>query len=332
MIENLPFWTDFMNTPNREISLLSDWEVKLDAIATAALKENVGCLTGVPSWMLVLLNHCLKKTGKNNVHEIWPDLEVFFHGGISFTPYKENYEAIAGKPMHYYEIYNASEGFFAIQDQIDNKDLLLLLDTGIFYEFIPIEGNALETRNAVPLQEIVPGKNYAMVITTNGGLWRYMIGDTVRFKSVNPYRLVVSGRTKHFINAFGEEVIIENAQEALQAASEATGASIKEYTAAPIYMQGNEKGAHEWIIEFEKHPEDLEKFTEVLDLKLQKVNSDYEAKRYNNMTLNMPKVHAARENLFYDWMKERGKLGGQNKVPRLCNTREYVDPLLKLND
>lgn len=331
MIENLPFWTNFMNTPNREISLMSDWDLKLDAIAKAAIKENVGCLTGVPSWMLVLLNYCLKKTGKTNLHEIWPDLEVFFHGGISFTPYKDNYDAIAGKPMRYYEIYNASEGFFAIQDQPEIKDLLLLLNIGIFYEFIPIDGKALDARKAIPLQEVVSGKNYALVISTNGGLWRYMIGDTVRFKSVNPYRIIVSGRTKHFINAFGEEVIIENAQQALQAASAETGATIKEYTAAPIYMHDNEKGAHEWVIEFEKKPEDLEKFTEILDLNLQKINSDYEAKRYNNMTLKMPKIHMARENLFYDWMKERGKLGGQNKVPRLCNTREYLDSLLKLN-
>ncbi|MXV37410.1 hypothetical protein GO491_01770 [Flavobacteriaceae bacterium Ap0902] len=331
MIENLPFWTDFMNTPNREISLMSDWETKLDAITHATLKENVACLTGVPSWMLVLLNNCLKKTGKENLHEIWPNLEVFFHGGISFTPYKESYEAIAGKPMRFYEVYNASEGFFAFQDQAHTKDLLLLLDTGIFYEFIPLDGNNLDNRKAIPLQEVIPGKNYAMVISTNGGLWRYMIGDTVRFKSVNPYRIVVSGRTKHYINAFGEEIIIENAQKALKEASKATGATIKDYTAAPIYMQGNEKGAHEWVIEFEKKPDDLEKFTQILDAELQKINSDYEAKRYNNMTLNLPTVHTAREDLFYDWMKQRGKLGGQNKVPRLCNTREYLDPLLELN-
>lgn len=331
MIENLPFWTNFLNTPNREISLMSDWETKLDAIASSAIKENVGCLTGVPSWMLVLLNYCLEKTGKSNLHEIWPDLEVFFHGGISFSPYQENYDAIAGKPMQYYEIYNASEGFFAVQDQKDNKDLLLLLDTGIFYEFIPMEGNGLDQRDAVPLEDVELGKNYAVVLTTNGGLWRYMVGDTVRFVSVSPYRIVVSGRTKHYINAFGEEIIIENAQQALSAASTATGAIINEYTGAPIFMQGKEKGAHEWIIEFEKEPNDIQLFTETLDKKLQEINSDYEAKRYNNMTLNAPKVHIAKKNLFYEWMKERGKLGGQNKVPRLCNTREFINPLIKLN-
>ena len=331
MIENLPFWTDFMNTPNREISLMSDWETKLDAIANTVIKENVGCLTGVPSWMLVLLNYCLNKTGKQNLHEIWPDLEVFFHGGISFKPYQENYDGIAGKPLNYYEIYNASEGFFALQDQIETKNLLLLLDAGIFFEFIPMEGNALEQRKAIPLEDVKLGTNYAVVLSTNGGLWRYLVGDTVKFVSLNPYRIIVSGRTKHFINAFGEEIIIENAEQALKAAAEATGATISEFTGAPIFMQGKEKGAHEWVIEFDKKPENLQKFTEVFDLNLQKINSDYEAKRYNNMTLNPPLIHMARENLFYDWMKERGKLGGQNKVPRLCNTREYIEPLLKLN-
>ena len=331
MIDNLPFWTDFMNTPNREISLMSDWEVKLDAIASSVVKANVGCLTGVPSWMLVLLNYTLEKTGKSNLHEIWPDLEVFFHGGISFTPYKKNYDAIAGKPMQYYEIYNASEGFFALQDQKENKDLLLLLNAGIFFEFIPMEGNALEQRKAVPIEDVELGKNYAVVLTTNGGLWRYMVGDTVRFVSVEPYRVVVSGRTKHFINAFGEEIIIENAETALNEASNKTGATIKDFTGGPIFMQGTEKGAHEWIIEFEKAPNNMDLFVETFDKKLQEINSDYEAKRYNNMTLNAPVIHAARPDLFYDWMKERGKLGGQNKVPRLCNTREFIDPLLKLN-
>lgn len=331
MIQNLPFWTEFMNTPNKEISLLSDWEVKLDAIANAVLNENVGCLTGVPSWMLVLLNHCLSKSKANNLHEIWPELEVFFHGGISFKPYQNNYNAISGKEMRYYEIYNASEGFFALQDQTDNKDLLLLLDTGIFYEFIPMEGNSLDKRKAIPLEEVKVGKNYAMVITTNGGLWRYMIGDTVRFTSTMPYRVVVSGRTKHFINAFGEELIIENAEEALKKACEETNAHITEYTAAPIFMENNEKGSHEWIIQFDIKPNDFERFKIIFDKALQEQNSDYEAKRYNNMTLNPPTIHIARENLFYDWMKQRGKLGGQNKVPRLCNTREYIEDLLDLS-
>lgn len=331
MIDNLPFWTDYMNTPNKEISLLSDWDIKLNAIAQTAIKENVGSLTGVPSWMLVLLNHCLELTQKQNLHQIWPDLEVFFHGGISFTPYMENYKEISGKDLRYYEIYNASEGFFAFQDQPHKKDLLLMLNAGIFFEFIPMHGNALSQRKAVPLQEVKTGENYAVVITTNGGLWRYMIGDTVRFKSTKPYRIVVSGRTKHYINAFGEELIIENAEEALKHASQQTGAVIKEYTAAPVFMKNKEKGAHEWVIEFEKKPTDWALFQEMLDKKLQEINSDYEAKRYNNMTLNPPKVHLARPQLFHDWMRQRGKLGGQNKVPRLSNSREYIEPLLTLN-
>ncbi|MGQ1944178.1 GH3 auxin-responsive promoter family protein [Ornithobacterium rhinotracheale] len=331
MIDNLPFWADYMNTPNKEISLLSDWNVKLDAIAQAAIKDSVGSLTGVPSWMLVLLNHCLSLTGKEHLHEIWPDLEVFFHGGISFKPYLKNYEEICGKEMRYYEIYNASEGYFSMQDLPDSKDMLLMLNTGIFFEFIPMEEEALKARKAVPLQEVELNKNYAIVISTIGGLWRYMIGDTVKFKSINPYRIVVSGRTKHYINAFGEEIIIENAEEALDFASNETGAKIKEYTGAPIFMHDKEKGAHEWVIEFEREPNDFEQFKILFDQKLKEINSDYEAKRYNNMTLNFPSIHMGRKDLFYDWMESRGKLGGQNKVPRLCNDREYIDPLLRLN-
>ncbi|QAR31419.1 GH3 auxin-responsive promoter family protein [Ornithobacterium rhinotracheale] len=331
MIDNLPFWADYMNTPNKEISLLSDWNVKLDAIAQAAIKDSVGSLTGVPSWMLVLLNHCLSLTGKEHLHEIWPDLEVFFHGGISFKPYLKNYEEICGKEMRYYEIYNASEGYFSMQDLPDSKDMLLMLNTGIFFEFIPMEEEALKARKAVPLQEVELNKNYAIVISTIGGLWRYMIGDTVKFKSINPYRIVVSGRTKHYINAFGEEIIIENAEEALDFASSETGAKIKEYTGAPIFMHDKEKGAHEWVIEFEREPNDFEQFKILFDQKLKEINSDYEAKRYNNMTLNFPSIHMGRKDLFYDWMESRGKLGGQNKVPRLCNDREYIDPLLRLN-
>lgn len=332
MIDNLPFWTQFLNTPNKEISLLSDWNIKLDAIAQAAIKENVASLTGVPSWMLVLLNHCLKITNAAHLNEIWPDLEVFFHGGISFTPYLKNYQDICQKPMRYYEIYNASEGYFAMQDQPNSKDMLLMLNTGIFFEFIPMSGNALEERHAIPLEEVKLNENYAVVISSNGGLWRYLIGDTVKFKSLNPYRIIVSGRTKHYINAFGEEIIIENAEEALHHAATLTQAKIKEYTGAPIFMENQEKGAHEWMIEFEKKPDNIEHFARLFDEKLKTLNSDYEAKRYNNMTLAPPKINIARNNLFYDWMKQRGKLGGQNKVPRLCNTREYIDPLLKMND
>lgn len=331
MIDNLPFWTEFLNTPNREISLMSNWDEKLDAIANVVIKENVASLTGVPSWMLVLLNRCLEITGKEKLDDIWPDLEAFFHGGISFKPYVSNYKNLLGKELNYYEIYNASEGFFAFQDQKNSKDLLLLLNVGVFYEFIPLEGDALNKRLAIPIEEVVVGKNYAVVISTNGGLWRYMIGDTVKFVSKDPYRVVISGRTKHYINAFGEEVIIENVEEALREASEKTNATIHEYTGAPIYMVDKEKGGHEYIIEFNRKPEDLQKFKEIFDQKLKEINSDYEAKRFNNMTLNPPKIHIARTNLFYDWMKQRGKLGGQNKVPRLCNDRQYIEPLLNLN-
>ena len=331
LIDNLPFYAELRNTPNKQISLMTEWETKMKAISQAVIQEDIGCLTGVPSWMLVLLNNILQETGKGKLDEVWPMLEVFFHGGISFKPYEENYRNLTHKKLNFYEIYNASEGFFGIQDQSDSKDLLLLLDNGIFYEFIPMEEFESDNPRIVQLQDVEIGKNYAIVITTNGGLWRYIIGDTVKFTSKDPFRILVSGRTKHFINAFGEELIIENAEEGLKRACRATGAIVKEFTAAPIYMEGNEKGAHEWLIEFEKIPEDIEKFTELLDNSLQELNSDYEAKRYKNITLNQLKLNIARENLFFEWLKSRGKLGGQNKVPRLANSREFLDPLLEMN-
>lgn len=331
LIDNLPFYAELRNTPNKQISLMVEWEEKMKAISQAVIHEDIGCLTGVPSWMLVLLNHVLHETGKQKLDEVWPMLEVFFHGGISFKPYEENYRALTDKKLNFYEIYNASEGFFAIQDQSRSKDLLLLLDNGIFYEFIPMEDFESDNPKVLTLENVELNKNYALVITTNGGLWRYIIGDTVKFTSLNPFRIVVTGRTKHYINAFGEELIIENAEEGLKRACEQTGAIIKEFTAAPIFMEGREKGSHEWIIEFEKMPLELNAFREILDSSLQDLNSDYEAKRYKNMTLNPLKIHVARENLFFDWMKSRGKLGGQNKVPRLANTREFLDDLLELN-
>lgn len=331
LIDNLPFYAELRNTPNKQISLMSEWETKMKAISHAVVEEDIGCLTGVPSWMLVLLNHVLADTGKQKIDEVWPMLEVFFHGGISFKPYEENYRNLTHKKLNFYEIYNASEGFFAIQDRSDSKEMLLLLDNGIFYEFIPMEEFDSANPKIVSLEGVETGKNYAMVITTNGGLWRYIIGDTVKFTSLSPFRIVVSGRTKHFINAFGEELIIENADEGLKRACNATGAIIKEFTAAPIFMQGKEKGAHEWLVEFEKEPDSIEKFTEILDLTLQELNSDYEAKRYKSITLNPPKFNVARQNLFFDWLKSKNKLGGQNKVPRLSNSREYIDELLKIN-
>lgn len=331
LIDNLPFYAELRNTPNKQISLMSEWEAKMKAISEAVVQEDIGCLTGVPSWMMVLLNNVLEFTGKEKLDEIWPMLEVFFHGGISFKPYEENYRKLTDKKLNFYEIYNASEGFFAVQDRSDSKDMLLLLDNGIFYEFIPMDEFDSDSPKTIQLENVETGKNYAIVITTNGGLWRYIIGDTVRFTSLNPFRIVVTGRIKHFINAFGEELIIENAEEAIKRSCEETGAIVKEFTAAPIFMEGRKKGAHEWLIEFVKAPEDVEIFAEILDQTLQSLNSDYEAKRYKSITLNRLKLNIARENLFFDWMKSRNKLGGQNKVPRLSNTREYLDDLLKMN-
>lgn len=331
LIDNLPFYAELRNTPNKQISLMSEWETKMKAISNAVITEDIGCLTGVPSWMLVLLNNVLTETGKGKLDEVWPMLEVFFHGGISFKPYEENYRNLTHKKLNFYELYNASEGFFGIQDRSDSKDMLLLLDNGIFYEFIPMEEIDSDNPKVIALEDVEIGKNYAIVITTNGGLWRYIIGDTVKFTSKDPFRIIVSGRTKHYINAFGEELIIENAEEALKRTCAKTGAIIKEFTAAPIYMEGNAKGAHEWIIEFEKMPESIDGFAQLLDETLQALNSDYEAKRYKNITLNPLKLHVAKPNLFFDWMKSRGKLGGQNKVPRLANSREFIDPLLEMN-
>ena len=331
LIDNMPLWAEYSSTPSSKVSLMSEWESKLEAIIEESIHENVTSLAGVPSWMLVLLNQVIEKTGKTHLFEVWENLEVYFHGGVSFTPYRNQYKKLLPrKRFNYYETYNASEGFFGIQDRNNADDLLLMLDYGIFYEFIPMEtGNDQE--RAIPLWEVEVGVNYALVITTNAGLWRYKIGDTVRFTSKNPYRIKITGRTKHHINVFGEELIIENAEEALKQICQKTEAEIMDYTAAPIFMTGKEKGAHEWIIEFRKPPKDLNYFTEVLDNALKALNSDYEAKRYNNITLKMPKVHLARKNLFHDWLKSKNKLGGQHKIPRLSNDREYIDELLQMN-
>ncbi|MBT8304132.1 MAG: GH3 auxin-responsive promoter family protein [Bacteroidia bacterium] len=332
LIDNMPFWAEFSSTPSNKVSLMSDWESKMQAIVNETILENVTSLAGVPSWMLVLLNNVLDTTGKTSLFEVWPNLEVYFHGGVSFVPYTEQYQNILPrKNFKYYEIYNASEGFFAIQDQNYSSELLLMLDYGIFYEFIPMDSYGTKHQKVIPLAEVEKDKNYAVIITTNAGLWRYKIGDTVRFTSIDPYRIKVSGRTKHHINAFGEELIIENAEDALKKVCAKTKAEIVDFTAAPIFMQGKEKGAHEWLIEFKTPPNDLNDFNELLDKALKSINSDYEAKRYNNMTLNKPKINQARENLFYDWLKVHNKLGGQHKVPRLSNTRDYIDELLGMN-
>ena len=332
LIDNMPFWAEFSSTPGNEVSLMSDWEVKMQAIVQETIQEKVTSLAGVPSWMLVLINNILESTGKESLFEVWPNLEVYFHGGVSFEPYRDQYRKVL--PRHdfkYYEIYNASEGFFALQDKNERSDLLLMLDYGIFYEFIPMNCYGEPDQKIIPLSEVEKGKNYAIVITTNSGLWRYRVGDTVRFTSIDPYRVRVSGRTKHHINAFGEELIIENAEEALKKATALTNSEIVDYTAAPIFMDGKEKGAHEWFIEFKVAPKNPEQFNHIFDKALQEINSDYEAKRKNNMTLNPPTIHYARTNLFYDWLKSKNKLGGQHKVPRLSNSRELVEELRVLN-
>jgi hypothetical protein len=332
LIDNMPIWATMSSTPNNRVSLMDDWETKLPAIVEDCIEENLTSMAGVPSWMLVLLNKVLEKTGKSHLFEIWPNLEVYFHGGVSFEPYVDQYtKLLPADRFKFYEIYNASEGFFAVQDRNDSKDLLLMLNYGIFYEFIPMDTYGTPQQKVIPLSEVEVGKNYAIVITTNAGLWRYMIGDTVRFTSTNPYRIRVSGRTKHHINVFGEELIIENADEALRQVCLSTGAEIADYTAGPVFMQGKNKGKHEWIIEFKTPPACMENFTKLLDQNLQKLNSDYEAKRYLNMTLNKPTVHRARQQLFYDWLKKEGKLGGQHKIPRLSNSRDYLEELLKMN-
>ena len=332
LIDNMPFWAEYSSTPNNEVSLMADWELKMQAIVDQTIQENVTSLAGVPSWMLVLLNNVLESTEKSNLFEIWPNLEVYFHGGVNFDPYIEQYNTILPKDnFRYYEIYNASEGFFAIQDRNANKELLLMLDYGIFYEFIPMDTYGSASQKVIPLEQVQVAKNYAIVITTNAGLWRYKIGDTVRFTSISPFRIKVTGRTKHHINVFGEELIIENAETALKQASKHTQCEILDYTAAPIFMEGREKGAHEWIIEFKTPPKDLSLFTKSLDSALIDLNSDYQAKRFNNITLNLPKVHVARQRLFYDWLKQKNKLGGQHKVPRLSNKRDFIEELLHLN-
>jgi len=331
LIENAPRWVELIRTPKREIALIEDFEKKLDLITKSTTKENVTSLSGVPSWFLTLIKYILSYTGKSNLLDIWPDLEVFFHGGISFTPYRELYnKLINGEQMHYMETYNASEGFFGIQDDPSSTDMLLMLDYGIFYEFIPAEKIKNDTPPAYTAGEVETGINYAIVISTNGGLWRYMIGDTVVFTCLNPLKFYISGRTKHFINAFGEEVIIDNADRALQAACKITGAIISEYTAGPVYMGPSSRGSHEWLIEFEKEPKDLKQFISVLDDTLKSVNSDYEAKRYKDINLVLPVVRSVPPGTFIKWLKSKNKLGGQNKVPRLANTREYIEELYEV--
>ena len=343
LIENINPLANLVRVPKKKTALLSDFETKRDRIAHEALHKNVTNLSGVPSWMLSVLNRVMEISGKTHLEEVWPNLEVFFHGGVAFTPYRKQYEQlITSSRMHYMETYNASEGFFGIQDDPADKSMLLMLDYGVFYEFMetspsPSQGGEPGSSpsgrlgEVIPLWAVEPGKNYAMLISTSCGLWRYMIGDTVRFTSTNPYKFVITGRTKSFINAFGEELIVDNAEQGLAYACQQTGAEVLEYTAAPVFMDANAKCRHQWLIEFSKAPSDLQQFAMLLDRKLQELNSDYEAKRYKDITLQPLELVQARPGLFTDWMRQRGKLGGQNKVPRLSNSREHIEQLLKLN-
>lgn len=329
LIQNLPFWIQLFRTPERSIALMDEWEEKIEMMAKTCMFENVTNIAGVPSWTLVLLKRILEISGKNNLLEIWPNLELFVHGAVSFTPYKDQFRKLIPKSdMFYLETYNASEGFFGIQDRLYSEDMLLMLDYGIYYEFLPVSEWDKENPKTITLDEVKLNENYAIIITTNAGLWRYKIGDTVAFTSLSPFRIRITGRTAHFINAFGEELIIDNADKAIQSACHATGAIIREYTAGPVYFSDQSSGAHEWIIEFITPPIDIHDFTVLLDDALKSQNSDYEAKRYKDKVLALPIIHNVPQNTFYDWMKRREKLGGQHKVPRLSNNRNYLEEIL----
>jgi hypothetical protein len=331
LIKNLPMWAEYYRTPDISIALMDNYEEKMDRMAEATIKENVTNISGVPTWTIVLAKKVLEITGKNNLLEVWPNLELYFHGAVNFKPYKDQFqELIPCDHMYYLETYNASEGFFGIQDQVHSDELLLMLDYGIYYEFLPLESIDQEHPKTLSLDEVELHKNYAIIISTNGGLWRYMIGDTVQFTSIYPFRIRITGRTKHFINAFGEEVIIDNAEKAISEACKATCAQFKDYTACPIYFKGADVGGHEWIIEFDQQPDNFDRFIDVLDNTLKEVNSDYDAKRFKDMALRRPKVHNAPTDTFYKWLKAKGKLGGQHKVPRLANDRKYVEEILEV--
>ena len=332
LIENINPLVNLVRVPKKQTALLSDFEVKRDRIAREAICENVTNLSGVPSWMLSVMTRVLEITGKDNLAEVWPNLEMFFHGGVAFTPYREQYKRLVpSEKMHYMETYNASEGFFGLQDDPTDLSMSLMLDYGVFYEFIPMDEIESQNPQVLPLWGVETGKNYAMVISTSSGLWRYMIGDTVRFTSTNPYKFIITGRTKFFINAFGEELIVDNAEAGLAEACKQTGAQVLEYTAAPVFMDGDGKCRHQWLVEFAKAPEDVNMFAKILDMTLQQVNSDYEAKRYKDITLQPLELVVARKGLFHDWLASKGKLGGQHKVPRLSNNRTHIEEMLQFN-
>jgi len=329
LLQNLPWWAEIARTPSLDIALMDEWESKIDKMVEATSNQDVTNLSGVPTWLVVLLEKILEYKGASNILEVWPNLEVFFHGAVSFTPYRDLFKKfIPSDSMKYLETYNASEGFFGIQDTETHGEMLLMLDYGIFYEFSPAEQSEDEHPETISLDQVETGKNYAMIITTNAGLWRYKIGDTIKFTSISPHRIKITGRTKHFINAFGEELVIENAETAIAEACKKTHATIDNFTAAPRYLGSDDGGGHEWVIEFLHHPDDLDRFKQILDEKLREINSDYDAKRHQDIALQPPIIHSAAQGTFYHWMKKRAKLGGQNKVPRLANDREYMDDLL----
>jgi hypothetical protein len=331
IIQNLPIWVELRRTPSKEIALLENWEEKIERMAETTSLEDVSTLVGVPSWTMLLLQRIMELRGAKNILEVWPNLELYMHGGVSFKPYRNEFEKmVPGQKLNYVETYNASEGFFGLQDRLGADDMLLMLDYGIYYEFMPMSEYGKANPATMELQDVEIGLNYAIVISTNGGLWRYLVGDTIRFTSTDPYRIQVTGRTRHYINAFGEEVMVENADCAIEAASEATNASVSDYTVAPQFMQGGQSGCHQWLIEFVVEPNDRSEFERVLDQTLRRVNSDYDAKRTLNFILDPPKVEYATKGLFYQWLKKSNKLGGQNKVPRLCNERQLMEDLIQL--
>lgn len=331
LLQNSPFWGHWIRTPELSIALMDEWETKIEKLAQNTINENVTSISGVPTWTLVLFRRILEITGKKTMAEVWPQLELYIHGGVSFVPYKEQFRKLIGKDIHHLEMYNASEGFFAAQDSPDEEGMLLFTDHGIFMEFMPLEEYGKPNPQTMGLQDVEVGKNYALVISTNGGLWRYLLGDTIQFTTLRPYRIKVSGRVKHYINAFGEEVIVDNTDKAIALASEKTGAIVNDYTAAPLYFGEQSNGAHEWLIEFEKEPSSIQEFTESLDLALKSINSDYEAKRYKDIALRLPVVHSLKKGIFTAWLKTKGKLGGQHKVPRLSNERIYIEEILQLS-
>ncbi len=329
LLQNSPFWGHWLRTPDLSIALMDEWENKIAKLAESTIKENVTSISGVPTWTLVLFRRILEMTGKKTMAEVWPSLELFMYGGVSFTPYKEQFDKLIGKKINYLEMYNASEGFFAAQESPGDDGMLLFTDHGIFMEFMPVSEYGNKYPQTVGLQDVQTGKNYALILSTNGGLWRYVLGDTIQFSSLNPFRIKVTGRLKHYINAFGEEVIVDNTDRAIAIASQKTGAIVNDYTAAPVYFSDTSNGAHEWLIEFEKEPESMEVFTRELDAALKNINSDYEAKRYRDIALGLPLIHSLKKGVFTDWLRSKGKLGGQHKVPRLSNERSVIVEILK---